>query len=642
MTRKCSNCHNQSPIIHNPRKRLSVALLLIAFSFAAVLGKLAYVMIAESSELGARAATQWMRDVPTRAVRGAILDRNGETLAYTETRYDIYIRPNAALDKPAAARLISEVLGTDYAATLEKISGRASEITVARGASKEQLLKLLSGGTGGIYYGESNLRRYTYGDFLTQVLGFTGYDGDGQTGLEAYYDKYLSGTDGAVLTSADLVGRETAEGTVYIPSVPGMTLTTTLDAGVQRIVEGAIDAAVAAFSPKAAACIVMDYTTGEIVALAEYPSFDLNSVPRDDVEKLFSYSKSSSVSTVYEPGSTFKILTAAAALDCGAAETTDRYYCAGSRTVDGTRIRCWKAKGHGSVSFAEGVEQSCNCVFMDSALAMGTERFYDYLEAFGLRGKTGVDITGETSGIFISESAVKSVDLARIGFGQAVAVTPIGMLAAAASVVNGGELVTPHLLSSVYDPTTGTEMKEEFSSRGRTVSAETSETMRGLLERVVVNGSGRSAYVPGYRIAGKTGTAQKYADGGIAQGKYISSFLGFSLEEEAPYAVLFLVDEPSGWLYYGSQVAAPYVGDIFESVFAYLGVEPEFTGEEAETVGEKFELADYTGKSLREAKAELAALGIYVETDGEGGTVKGQFPLAGAVIDRRNAVLLVT
>ena len=302
-------------------------MLLIAFSFAAVLGKLAYVMIAESSELGARAASQWMRDIPTRAVRGAILDRNGETLAYTETRYDIYIRPNAALDKPAAARLISEVLGTDYAATLEKISGRASEITVARGASKEQLLKLLSGGTGGIYYGESNLRRYTYGDFLTQVLGFTGYDGDGQTGLEAYYDKYLAGTDGAVLTSADLVGRETAEGTVYIPSVPGMTLTTTLDAGVQRIVEGAIDAAVAAFSPKAAACLVMDYTTGEIVALAEYPSFDLNSVPRDDVEKLFSYSKSSSVSTVYEPGSTFKILTAAAALDCGAAETTDRYYC---------------------------------------------------------------------------------------------------------------------------------------------------------------------------------------------------------------------------------------------------------------------------------------------------------------------------
>ena len=617
-------------------------MLLIAFSFAVVFGKLVYVMVVNSEDLGVKAASQWMRDVPTEAVRGKILDRNGTVLADTATQYTIYVRPNAVVDKEQAAQLLCTVFGYDFEETYKKISGHASEITVARGATKEQLNALIASGQSGIYYGEDNLRTYPYGDFLTQALGFTGFDGNGQTGLEAYYDKYLTGTDGSILTSTDLVGREVEGGTKYVPAVDGMNVVTTLDVTVQRIVEGAIDNAVAQFSPKAASCVVMNYMTGEIVALAEYPSFDLNNVPRDDVEQLFSYSKSTVVASVYEPGSTFKILTAAAALDTGAVTTANTYYCTGSYTVDGTKIRCWKAKGHGSIDFAEGVEQSCNCVFMQSALAMGTEKFYDYLEKFGLQAATGVDITGETSGIFIKESAVKSVDLARIGFGQAVAVTPIGLLTAASSVVNGGTLVTPHLLSYVEDPYSGTKIHGDFPSRGTTVSATTSETMRGLLENVVKNGSGKGAYVAGYRIAGKTGTAQKYENGKIAQGKYISSFLGLSLEEEAPYAVLLIVDEPSGYMYYGSQVAAPLVGDIFESTFAYLGVKAEFTGEEAEIIGEPFVLPDFTGKRLSEVRAELYRLGLYVETDGDGDTVKGQFPLAGTVVDKRNAVLLLT
>ena len=466
-------------------------MLLIAFSFAAVFGKLVYVMVVNSEDLGVKAASQWMRDVPTEAVRGKILDRNGTVLADTATQYTIYVRPNAVVDKEQTAQLLCTVFGYDFEETYKKISGHASEITVARGATKEQLNALIASGQSGIYYGEDNLRTYPYGDFLTQALGFTGFDGNGQTGLEAYYDKYLTGTDGSILTSTDLVGREVEGGTKYVPAVDGMNVVTTLDVTVQRIVEGAIDNAVAQFSPKAASCVVMNYMTGEIVALAEYPSFDLNNVPRDDVEQLFSYSKSTVVASVYEPGSTFKILTAAAALDTGAVTTANTYYCTGSYTVDGTKIRCWKAKGHGSIDFAEGVEQSCNCVFMQSALAMGIEKFYDYLEKFGLQAATRVDITGETSGIFIKESAVKSVDLARIGFGQAVAVTPIGLLTAASSVVNGGTLVTPHLLSYVEDPYSGTKIHGDFPSRGTTVSATTSETMRGLLENVVKNGSGK-------------------------------------------------------------------------------------------------------------------------------------------------------
>ena len=442
-------------------------------------------------------------------------------------------------------------------------------MTVATKVTKEQMSALFDMGFDGLYYSEDNFRYYPYGDFMTQVLGFTGADGNGQTGLEAYYDKYLTGINGYILTETDLVGREIEGGeNYYLPSISGLNLTTTLDSRVQEIVEGAVEKAVALYNPKAVACLVMDYTNGEIISLAEYPSFDLNNVPRDDLEKLFSSSKSMLVSSVYEPGSTFKILTAAAALDTGAMNTAKRFYCPGFRIVDGKRIRCWKTKGHGSIDFGEGVESSCNCVFMDSALAMGTDKFYTYLKNFGLRAKTGVDMTGETSGIFISQDLVKTVDLARIGFGQAVAVTPIGMMTACSAVVNGGKTVTPHLVKGFADEK-GNKIDDVFviEEKNTVVSGETSATMRELLSRVVSHGSGKGAGVNGYNIAGKTGTAQKYENGGIAQGKYISSFLGFSLEAGAPYGVLMIVDEPQGYVYYGSLVAAPLVGDIFRSVF---------------------------------------------------------------------------
>ena len=399
--------------------------------------------------------------------------------------------------------------------------------------------------------------------------------------------------------------------------------------------------AVAKFNPKGVACIVMDYTTGGIAALCEYPSFDLNNVPRDDLTTLFESSKSRIISTVYEPGSTFKILTSAAALDSGKVRTSDRFYCAGSKVVDGKKIRCWKSKGHGSIDFGQGVESSCNCVFMECALRMGTNSFYDYLASFGLTRKTGVDMTGETSGIFIDRNLVKNVDLARIGFGQAVAVTPIGLLAATSSVVNGGTKVTPHVMSEVKSDS-AVVASYALTGGERVISQSTSDTMCELLQRVVTTGSGKGAYVPGYKILGKTGTAQKYENGQIARGKYISSFLGFSVSEGANYGVLFIVDEPKGYMYYGSLVACPMVGDIFESVFAYLGIEPHYTGEEQSIIGEEFTLPSFEGMSVNEAKNALAKLGLYCEIDGEGGVVTGQYPLAGVTVDKRNAVLLLT
>ena len=566
---RSTSTSNKSTQSYLPKKRLLASILLAVFLFTLIFAKLIHVMLVDGKSLQVKALDQWTRDLPNDAPRGQILDRNGVVLAGTATRYNLYVRPNSATDKEGLAQCLAEVFGYDKDRVLEKISKKVSEVTVATKVTKEQMSALFDMGFDGLYYSEDNFRYYPYGDFMTQVLGFTGADGNGQTGLEAYYDKYLTGINGYILTETDLVGREIEGGeNYYLPSISGLNLTTTLDSRVQEIVEGAVEKAVALYNPKAVACLVMDYTNGEIISLAEYPSFDLNNVPRDDLEKLFSSSKSMLVSSVYEPGSTFKILTAAAALDTGAMNTAKRFYCPGFRIVDGKRIRCWKTKGHGSIDFGEGVESSCNCVFMDSALAMGTDKFYTYLKNFGLRAKTGVDMTGETSGIFISQDLVKTVDLARIGFGQAVAVTPIGMMTACSAVVNGGKTVTPHLVKGFADEK-GNKIDDVFviEEKNTVVSGDTSATMRELLSRVVSHGSGKGAGVNGYSIAGKTGTAQKYENGGIAQGKYISSFLGFSLESGAPYGVLMIVDEPKGYVYYGSLVAAPLVGDIFRSVF---------------------------------------------------------------------------
>lgn len=629
-------------LLYNPTKRLSAILLLMVFLFSAIFAKMFAVIVVEGESLQVKAVDQWLRDVPTDAPRGNILDKNGKILASTATKYNLYVRPSNTPDKEGVAKLLCEVFGYEYQSTLSKISKRTSEVTVATKVTKEQLNIVYASGLKGIYYSEDNFRYYPYGDFMTQVLGFCSSDGFGQTGLESYYDKYLTGINGKILTETDLVGRSLDGGlSYYLPSVSGLDLKTTLDAGIQSIVEGAVRNAVAKFNPKGVACIVMDYSTGGIAALCEYPSFDLNNVPRNDLTTLFECSKSKIISTVYEPGSTFKILTSAAALDSGKVHTSDRFYCAGSKVVDGKKIRCWKSKGHGSIDFGQGVESSCNCVFMECALRMGTNSFYDYMSAFGLSSKTGVDMTGETSGIFIARNLVKNVDLARIGFGQAVAVTPIGLLAATSSVVNGGVKVTPHVMNEIKSAN-GTVASYGISGGERVVSEQTSKTMCELLQRVVTTGSGKGAYVPGYKILGKTGTAQKYENGQIARGKYISSFLGFSVSEGANYGVLFIVDEPKGYMYYGSLVAAPMVGDIFESMFAYLGTEPRYTGQEESIIGKEFILPSFEGLSLIEAKNQLRKLGLYVETDGDGDVVKGQYPLAGVKVDKRNTVLLLT
>ena len=605
-------------------------MLAIAFFFCVVTGKLTYVQLVEGRTLQARALDQWTRDVPLRATRGGIYDRNGVLLAGTDTSYTLYVRPVEVADKEALAAAISDCLYLDYDRALSLISKKgASEVTVAKKVTKAQTLALQAQVDKGVYFSQDIDRYYPYGNFMCQLLGFTDADTLGQTGLELYYDDYLKGLDGYQLTEADIRGNSIADSITYIPAVEGFDISLTVDKSIQYFAESAVENAYLKYNAKSAACVVMD-DLGGVVAVAQAPNFDLNNVPRDDLEALFAMSKISATTNVYEMGSTFKIITLAAALNEGVAGLGDTFYCAGSKEVDGQRIKCWKSKGHGSQTLGEAVQNSCNCAFMELALRVGTAKMYEYFRKFGLTEKTGVDISGEASGLLLKEENVKTVDLARIGFGQAIAVTPMELIRAVTACVNGGTLYTPHILDAVYDKD-GKLVETNRIEGVRVLKSDTSATVRDLLLGVVNGGSGRLAGVAGYEIGGKTGTAQKYRDGGIDRGKYLSSFIGFLTAGDRQYVALLYVDEPQGYLYYGSQVAAPFVGEIFKNTAAYLDLTPQTTEDnEVET----FVMPDLTGKSYGEVQAVCKQYDVYLEASGEGAKVTYQFPVAGAVLQK--------
>lgn len=631
--------HNFSQF--NIRKRLLIIVILITFLFAAVFGRLIYLQIFQAEALQVKAAEQWMRDLPLTAKRGLITDRNGVVLADSSTLYDVYIRPNAIEDRSAVANLLATALNTDYDKIWEKVNKTGvSEVTIAKKIEKSVMRQIADKNLAGIYFSQNINRYYVYGDFLTQVLGFTSSDGNGQTGIEQYYNDYLKGVDGKALTETDLVGKELdGSTTTYLPAIDGMNATLTIDYYIQSFAENAVKTALETHNAKSAKCIVMDPNTGEILALASAPSFDLNNLPRDNLELLFGASRNTIISDAYEPGSTFKILTSAIGLDSGNFDLNHSVYCPGYRIVDGQRIKCWRTIGHGSQTFSEGVENSCNCLFMDIAQTVGTRTFYEYLKRFGIGSKTGIDAIGEASGIVIEESAVKTVDLARIGFGQAIAVTPIELITAAASVINGGNLMTPYIMSEITS-NEKVAYKNSPVIRNSTVSAETSEIMRSILEGVVKNGGGKNAYVEGYRIGGKTGTAQKYENGVIAQGKYVSSFIGFAPADNPQYIALMIVDEPSNGVYYGSIVAAPYVGEIFKNIFAYKNIEAVYTDEDLANLGKKVVMPDLRGLSITQAILKLKELGLQYELDGDIGEISYQFPAPQSEISVNSVVLI--
>lgn len=620
------------------RKRVLIAFVLLAAVFVALFVRLFYLQVIDGGWLRAKAAEQWYRDLPLKAPRGKILDRNGTVFADNRDVFTLYARPNAVKDKTAAAELLSAELGLGSASLLEKLSSSVGEVTLKRKIDADTAFRLRQKNIDGLYYTLDTERNYPFGSALSQIIGFTNIDNVGQSGIESYYDRYLTGVDGFAYTETDMAGREVAGGaTRYVPGIAGCDLTLSVDANIQSFAESAVNAAKTEFNSKSASMIVMDVNTGGILAMAKSPAFDLNAPPRNDLDLLNELSRNTLIVDMYEPGSTFKIFTTAAALEAGVVSDADTFYCAGSRTVDGQRIRCWRSIGHGSQHLADGVKNSCNCVFMDLAGRLGTERFYSALRSFGLGQKTGVDFSGESIGMLMNENNVKPVDLARIGFGQAVAVTPLQLITGVCSAVNGGTLYKPYLVSRVTSAD-GTVIAERAPEKVRTtISAATSAKMREYLTAVVASGGGNKASVAGYSIGGKTGTAQKYSGGAIAQGKYISSFIGFAPASDPKYAVLMIVDEPQGYMYYGSLVAAPYAGRVFEEIFDYTALPPDM----AENTEYTF-MPDVVGKSAKDATTELEKSGLHVEIAGEGDRVIAQTPVPDTRIAVNDSVLIRT
>lgn len=621
------------------RKRLLYAWASVVFFFFVLIGRLACLQIKEGEIYSAKAAEQWYRDLPLAAGRGIIYDRTGNTIADNMTVYTVYVRPGSVTEPERVAEVLSDELGADKAKLEEKIRLRAvSEITVRKNVDAVTGKKLINLGLDGVYFSADYKRCYAYPEFLAQVVGFTDADNVGQNGLEGYYDKYIKGIAGSELVQSDNGGKEiSTKERFYIPPVKGANVYTTLDINIQAYCEQAVCAATEEWKAKGATVAVMRANDGGIVAMAQSPSYSLDDLPRDDVEKLNAYSKNKMIVDVYEPGSTFKIFTTAIAIENGVVNDNSRFFCAGHRMVDGQRIRCWRSRGHGSQNLAEGVKNSCNCVFMDLALRLGTDKLYEGLKSFGFGAKTGVDFFGESSGLMMNSKKVKSVDLARIGFGQAIAVTPVQMLVGVCEAVNGGKKVSPHFVEKIaYDD--GETIYEFFSPDVRIIGERTSAEMRTLLENVVKEGSGKKASVTGYRIGGKTGTAQKYENGHIATGKYVSSFVGFAPADDPEYVILMTVDEPSSGAYYGSIVAAPYVGDIFSKIFAYEQIAPTDNAEKIEYI----DMPELTDKSVDYALNELKKLGLYVECAGDGDTVISTLPLSETKVKKGDVVLIRT
>lgn len=567
------------------RKRLFAVFTVITFLFCLLGGRYFYVQISWSGELAGKALDQWTREIPIIAERGKITDRNGVVLADNSTAFSVFVRPNAVKDKEKTAKTLAQTLDLDEGALLKKLQGtRASELTVAKRISKEKIERLSSLTLDGVYYSRDNVRTYPKNNSLCQVLGFTSTDQSGLSGIEKYYEGVLAGKNGELLYETDLIGIN-LDGAVaaYKEAQNGYNVALTIDAGIQALTEGALERVVVEYAPVSAECIVLDVDNFEILALAGNPSFDLNDIPRDDMQLLNALSRNKVVCDIYEPGSTFKIITAAADLEEYAKGNknafSDRYVFSSSRTrsVDGTTVKCWSNHANGkhcNQTLSDALNNSCNPCFTDIALSLGTDTFYKYLTAFGFGKATGVDYGGEALGMLLPQPAVRACDLARIGFGQTIAVSGLQLACASAAAINGGYYYTPHLLKKVYADDGYVLTEEKPKLKNRTVSESTSALLAQMLEGVVRDGSGKRAYIEGYRVGGKTGTAQKYENGHIAAGKYVSSFVGFFPANAPKYLALVIVDEPQG-AYYGSVVAAPVAGEIFKGIIQLKNLPPQ-------------------------------------------------------------------
>lgn len=569
---------------YNKKKMLVVflsALLMIFFLIA----RLVYLMIFDAAYYQQKAKTLHEREREIKAARGEIIDRNGKVLATNKAVCTISVIHSQITDPERVIQVLADELGIEKEMIRKRIEKVSSREKIKTNVEKETGDRIRAYELDGVKVDEDFKRYYPYDNLASKVLGFTGGDNQGIIGLEVKYENYLKGVNGMILTTTDARGIELADTLEdRVEPVSGDTLQVSLDYNIQEYAQQAAEKVMEEKQADAVVILILNPKTGEIYACVNAPEFDLNApftLPEgtdaalNDEEKqamLNQMWRNRSINDTYEPGSIFKVFTASVALEEGVVKEEDTFYCPGYKLVEDRRIRCARTTGHGSETFVQGVQNSCNPVFIEVGIRLGTENFYKYFEKFGLMGKTGVDLPGEAATIMHKKENVGQVELATMSFGQSFQVTPMQMATTVCSLVNGGKRITPHFGVVVYDAESGA--KEEtisYGKRKRILSKETSEKMRKILETVVSEGGGKKAQIEGYRIGGKTATSQTLPR---SANRYIGSFIGFAPADDPQVAAMAIIYNPQG-IYYGGTIAAPVVRDIFDNILPYLGIERE-------------------------------------------------------------------
>lgn len=654
-----------------------VMALCFTVAFTALIFRVGWLQIVRGKDLSREALDQQTSDNTVSAKRGNIYDRNYKVLATNSTVETISITPEtvrSSIEKKGltvdeVSSRIADILGLEKENVKDKISKTIQNETLKKKVDKttaDTLRQYVTAtGLSGVVFTEDVKRYYPYNNFAAQVIGFCGTDNQGLEGIESIYDEELSGVPGRVVSARESTGLESNNGYEnYIAAQDGNSVVLTIDETIQSYVQKNLEAAAADNKvAEGAAAIVMDVNTGEILAMCTEPDYDLNApfeitdsieekYPgiREELENLEGEEYNNRLSEVmqtvrrnkavvdsYEPGSTFKSVTASIALDTGACSLSDTFSCGGSYTVADRTIRCANTSGHGTQDFAQAVQNSCNPAFIQIGQKMGKDRFITGMNAFGFFQKTGIEIPGESSGLGFTKDSMTDVDLATTAFGQSITVTPLQMVAAVSAVANGGTLMKPHIVKQVVNSDMGIVENVEPETVRQVISSETSKEMCNILESVVSVGGGKNAYLAGYRIAGKTGTSEKYPRG---NNKYVASFIGFAPADDPQVVCLVILDEPNGDSYYGGTIAAPVVRDILGETLQYLGVEPKYTSDEEEYVD--VEIPDVTGMTKSDAGIALDESGLNVKFSGDSDVVVDQIPKAHTKATQGSTVVLYT
>lgn len=624
--------------------RIRFVFLVSIIILIAIIIKVFYIQVFSYEKLNNLAESLWSRELPIKADRGLIVDRNGEILASNVTTVSLVVVPGQIKEPERVAKDLADILQVDYKAMLKHVTKSTSIERVhpeGRRLNYEVAEVINNLGYDGVYLLKESKRYYPYETVLAHVLGYVGIDNQGLSGIELYYDDYLTGADGAIKYFSDGKGNKLELTEVYEAPTSGITLGLTIDINLQMAIENELDNVISKYSPEQALIMAMNPNTGEILAMASRPTFNSNKYQEYSKEII---NRNLPIWMTYEPGSTFKTITLSAALE----EKTinlfeDHFHDSGSINVDGATIHCWKAGGHGSQTMLEVVENSCNPGFVHIGQTLGVDNLMHYIKAYGFGEKTGVDLNGESSGILFDINKMGPVELATTSFGQGISVTPLQQIRAVSAAVNGGTLYKPYIVGKMLESETNSLIKKfEPTAVRQVISKETSELVRYALESVVANGSGKNAYIENYRVGGKTGTAQKVQDGKYLDGNYILSFMGFLPADNPELVVYVAVDNPKGVTQFGGVVSAPIAKNVMTSAIEILDIKPSKEGmaREYTWLDKKYVLLpNVVGMSKEEATKILK--GFKIEYSGIGDTVIYQAPVHEYYVEEGETIKLL-